>query len=126
MGNPRILFVDDNADIRFMIKEWLSIFNYQVATAESMADGLRLAKIDPFDLYILDTRFPDGRGTELCTKIREFDRSTPIIFYSSETPKQLRSDLKYGAQEYVMKPEFDDLEKAILRVVRKQRLEVRG
>ena len=126
MDNPRILFVDDNADIRFMIKEWLSIFNYQVATAESMADGLRLAKIDPFDLYILDTRFPDGRGTELCKKIREFDRATPIIFYSGETPKQLRSDLKYGAQEYVMKPEFDDLEKAILRVVRKQRLEVRG
>ncbi len=126
MDNPRILFVDDNADIRFMIKEWLSLFNYQVATAESMADGLRLAKIDPFDLYILDTRFPDGRGTELCKKIREFDRATPIIFYSGETPKQLRSDLKYGAQEYVMKPEFDDLEKAILRVVRKQRLDVRG
>jgi CheY-like chemotaxis protein len=118
VGNPRILFVDDNADIRFMIKEWLSQLNYEVATAESMADGLRLAKINPFDLYILDTRFPDGRGTELCTKIREFDRSTPIIFYSGETPKQLRSDLKYGAQEYVMKPEFDELEKAILRAVK--------
>jgi two-component system, OmpR family, phosphate regulon response regulator PhoB len=117
LGNPRILFVDDNDDIRFMIKAWLSQFNYKVATAQSMADGLRLAKIDPFDLYILDTRFPDGRGTELCTKIREFDRATPIIFYSGETPEQLRSDLKYGVQEYVMKPEFDDLEKAILRVV---------
>jgi len=91
--------VDDHDDIRFMIKTWLSQFNYEVATAESMADGLRLAKINAFDLYILDTRFPDGRGTELCTKIREFDRSTPIIFYSGETPEQLCSDLKYGAQE---------------------------
>ena len=121
MDNPRILFVDDNADIRFMIKEWLSQFNYEVATAESMAEGLRLAKVEPFDLYILDARLPDGRGTELCIKIREFDRATPIIFYSCETQEQLRSELKCAAQEYVLKPEFDDLEKAILRAMKMAR-----
>ena len=118
--------MDDDDDTRFMVKEWLSQFNYEVATAANMADGLRLAQIEAFDLYILDSRLPDGRGTELCVKIREFDRTTPIIFYSGDTEEQLRSELKCAAQEYVMKPEFDDLEKAILRVVRKQRLEVRG
>jgi len=118
LNNPRILFVDDHDDTRFMIKAWLSQFNYEVATAENMADGLRLAQIEAFDLYILDTRFPDGRGTELCVKIREFDRTTPIIFYSGDTEEQLRSELKCAAQEYVMKPEFDDLEKAILRAIK--------
>ena len=118
MNNPRILFVDDHDDTRFMIKAWLSQFNYEVATAENMADGLRLAQIEAFDLYILDSRLPDGRGTELCVKIREFDRTTPIIFYSGDTEEQLRSELKCAAQEYVMKPEFDDLEKAILRAIK--------
>ena len=118
MNNPRILFVDDHDDTRFMIKEWLSQFNYEVATAESMADGLRLAKGEAFDLYILDSKLPDGRGTELCVKIREFDRATPIIFYTAEPPEQLRFELKDSAQEYVMKPEFDELEKAILRAIK--------
>jgi two-component system, OmpR family, response regulator len=86
-----------------------------------MADGLRLAKVEPFDLYILDARLPDGRGTDLCIKIREFDCATPIIFYSGETKEQLRSELKGAAQEYVMKPEFDDLEKAILRAMKTAR-----
>src|SRR5882762_9870546 len=74
-----------------------------------MADGLRIAKVEPFDLFILDLRLPDGRGTELCVKIREFDRTTPIIFYSGDTEEQLRSELKCAAQEYVMKPEIDNL-----------------
>ena len=117
MNNPRILFVDDHDDTRFMIKEWLSQFNYEVATAESMAEGLRLAQFEAFDLYILDSRLPDGRGTELCVKIREFDRTTPIIFYSGEAREELHSELKCGAQECVMKPEFDELEKAIRRAV---------
>jgi len=117
LNNPRILFVDDHDDTRFMIKEWLSQFSYEVATAESMADGLRLAKVEPFDLFILDTRLPDGRGTELSIKIREFDQVTPIIFYSGEPPERVRAELKDGAQEYVMKPEFDELEKAIRRAV---------
>jgi len=54
----------------------------------------------------------------LCIKIREFDRTTPIIFYTAEPPEQLRSELKGSAQEYVIKPEFDDLEKAILRAMK--------
>jgi CheY-like chemotaxis protein len=66
----------------------------------------------------LDSKLPDGRGTELCIKIREFDRTTPIFFYSGEAPEQLHSELKHGAQACVMKPEFDELQKAILRAIK--------
>jgi CheY-like chemotaxis protein len=116
--NRRILFVDDHDDTRFMIKVWLSQLDYEVATAESLADGLRLAQGEPFDLYILDTNLPDGKGPELCIKIREFDPTTPIIFYTGEPREQLNAELKVGAQEYVMKPEIGDLEKAILRAMK--------
>jgi two-component system response regulator ResD len=116
-NNPRILFVDDHEDTRFMIKMWLAPSNYEVVTAESLSSGLRLAQSEPFDLYLLDTRLPDGSGRELCLKIREFDRTTPIIFYSGDTPERLRSALECGAQDYVMKPELDGLRRAISRVM---------
>ena len=87
--------------------------NYEVATAEGVASGLRLAQSERFDIYVFDTGLTDGAGTELCQKIREFDRATPIIFYSGETPERLRSALRFGAQDYVIKPELDGLRKAI-------------
>lgn len=109
----RILFVDDHEDTRFMVKTWLGASNYEVATAASMASGLRLAHSEAFDLYLLDTRLPDGSGTELCAKIREFDPTTPIIFFSGESPERLHSALTCGAQAWVMKPELDGLRQAI-------------
>ncbi len=114
---PRILFVDDHEDTRFMLKVLLGLSNYDVATAETMASGLLLAQSENFDLYVLDTQLPDGSGTELCRRIREFDAQTPIIFFSGETPQRLRSALACGAQDCVMKPELDCLQRAISRAM---------
>ena len=113
---PRILFVDDHDDTRFLVKTWLARLNYEVATAENVEGGLRIAMSEPFDLYLLDTRLPDGPGTELCAKIRQFDRTTPIIFYSGDAHE---SDevLAFGAQGYVIKPEIDLLREAVARAI---------
>lgn len=113
----RVLFVDDNDDIRSLIKEWLSIFNCEVATAESIASALASAQSATFDIYVLDAQLSDGTGAELCKKIREFDGMTPIIFYSGETLGRLQSALACGAQGCVMKPGLDGLQKAIFRAV---------
>ena len=110
---PRILFVDDNEDTRLIIVTWLGIVGYEVVAAASVNEGLRLAKSEKFDLYLLDSKFADGSGTELCEKIREFDRTTPIVFYSGEVPTRQELNLACGAQGFVMKPGFDDLPKVI-------------
>jgi DNA-binding response OmpR family regulator len=116
-NNPRILFVDDHEDTRSLVKLWLAQSDHEVVTAESLSSGLRLAQSEPFDLYVLDTRLPDGSGRELCEKIREFDQKTPIIFYSGDTPEQLGRALECGAQDYVVKPEFDGLRRAVSRAM---------
>ena len=113
----RILYVDDNEDTRLMIEVLLGASNYEVATAASMASGLHLAHSEAFDLYLLDTRLPDGTGTELCAKIREFDSTTPIIFFSGESPEHLQSASLCGAQDWVVKPELDGLRQAISRAM---------
>jgi CheY-like chemotaxis protein len=110
---PRILFVDDHEDTRLVIITWLGVLGYEVRAAESGAEGLRMAREEKFDLYLLDSRFADGTGRELCEKLREFDPATPIIFYSGETPQRLKESMECDAQGYVVKPEFDALPKVI-------------
>jgi CheY-like chemotaxis protein len=110
---PRILFVDDHEDTRLVIITWLGVLGYEVRAAESGAEGLRMAREERFDLYLLDSRFADGTGRELCEKLREFDPATPIIFYSGETPQRLKESMECDAQGYVVKPEFDALPRVI-------------
>jgi two-component system response regulator ResD len=115
---PRILFVDDNDDTRFMVTQLLGRSDYEVLTTDCVVSALTLAKQEVFDLYLLDNRFPDGTGRDLCEKIREFDHDTPIIFYSGdayEADKQRA--LSCGAQAYVTKPDIEGLPKAIARVM---------
>lgn len=115
---PRILFVDDNDDIRFMVTLLLEKSDYEVTTADGVASGLELAQHETFNLYLLDSRFFDGTGQELCEKIREFDHETPIVFYSGDAYEADRQRaLSSGAQGYVTKPDIDGLPKAIARVM---------
>lgn len=110
---PRILFVDDHEDTRVVIITWLGVMGYEVVATESVAEAMKLARRGEFDLYLLDSRFSDGTGKELCEKIRETDPDTPIVFYSGETPSRLKDAMACDAQGFVVKPEFDALPKVI-------------
>jgi DNA-binding response OmpR family regulator len=115
---PRILFVDDNDDIRFMVTQLLGKSDYEVMTTDCVSEALKLARDEVFDLYLLDSRFPDGTGKDLCERIRKFDHNTPIVFYSGdahESDKQRA--LSCGAQAYVTKPDIDGLPRTIARVM---------
>jgi DNA-binding response OmpR family regulator len=105
----RVLFVEDHEDTRQLVALWLGMAGYEVETADGVAGALELARDKSFDLYLLDSRFADGTGKELCERLREFDEVTPIVFYSGETPEQLRKALECHAQNFVMKPELDAL-----------------
>lgn len=83
-----------------------------------MAGGLRLAKEEDFDLYLLDFIFVDGTGKELCEGIREFDRETPILFFSGSHPALQQEALTCGAQGFVMKPDIEALKREISQALR--------
>jgi DNA-binding response OmpR family regulator len=103
--HSRILYIEDHEDTRDLVSLILTSSNYQVTTAASMGDGLKLAREEHFDLYITDSRLPDGTGIELCKQLRALDDKTPIMFLSGlayETDKQ--AALAYGAQCYLVKP----------------------
>jgi DNA-binding response OmpR family regulator len=93
--------VKDQDDERNLLRPML--WEYDVVTANDYAEGLRLARSQYFDLYVLGNRVLNGTGLDLCRRIREFDPNTPIIFYSRQ-PGDHSEALAAGAQAYFAKP----------------------
>jgi DNA-binding response OmpR family regulator len=106
----RVLCVDDHADTGMMLKYLLGSSDYEVQTADTIEVAIEFAKSGKFDLFILDRRFPDGTGVELCRELRMISPDTPIIFYSGDAYEIHRDEaIGAGADAYVPKPEIDHL-----------------
>jgi DNA-binding response OmpR family regulator len=101
----RILYIEDHADTRELVTLLLAQKSYEVITGATIESGVALAGRGGFDLYLLDSWLPDGSGLDLCKRIRQFDQTTPILFYSAAA-YAADSDLalKCGAQAYLVKP----------------------
>ena len=102
---PRVLYIEDHEDTRELVTIVLEQRSYEVVTGSTIASGVALAGSEHFDLYLLDSWLPDGSGLDLCRRIREFDKVTPILFYSAAAYEMDRADaLQSGAQAYLVKP----------------------
>ncbi|TCV72591.1 two-component system OmpR family response regulator [Neorhizobium sp. S3-V5DH] len=116
---PHILIVDDNAEIRLLLKDFLQRRGMRVSLAK---DGSELdAEIErtKVDLIVLDIMLPGRSGLELCQEIRRRSR-VPIIMLTAVTDTSDRIvGLEFGADDYMSKP-FDPREllariRAVLR-----------
>jgi DNA-binding response OmpR family regulator len=103
----KILCIDDN-DTCEMLKALLAtikMFYCEVSSASSAREARELIGKDIFDLYILDYRFSDGNGPELCRFIRTRDSHVPVIFLTAIATEQYRLEaLSAGATLYLLKP----------------------
>ena len=109
IAKGRILCADDNSDTRDLVFLMLQSGGHDVTCVGSGAEALELLKREPFDLIVLDNWMPEITGTELTRLIREFDQTTPIMFYSAaayDADKQAALDA--GAQSYLTKPDGID------------------
>lgn len=102
---PRVLYIEDHDDTRELVTLLLSQKSYEVVTGCTIESGIELAQAEKFDLYLLDSWLPDGSGLDLCQRIRQFDKTTPILFYSAAAyASDHEMALKCGAQAYLIKP----------------------
>jgi DNA-binding response OmpR family regulator len=102
---PRVLYVEDHEDTRELVTLVLDQKGYEVVTGSTIKSGVTLAGSQSFDLYLLDSWLPDGSGLDLCRMIREFDKATPILFYSAAAYEIDRVEaIRSGAQAYLIKP----------------------
>lgn len=100
-----IMFVEDNADTGHLVALILMARGHNVTCVPTIKEARELMGTVAVDLYLLDTRLPDGDGVELCKQIREFDRRTPILFFSAAAyEKDKARAIKAGANGYMTKP----------------------
>lgn len=121
----RILYTEDDPDSRDLVVFILKQNGYQVTCAENGAEALTLARTQHFDLFLVDNWLPGLTGTELSRHIREFNQTTPILFYSAAAYDSDRQNaLNSGAQGYLVKPAtIEDLVNEVEKLIR-QSLEV--
>ena len=119
--NRRILFVDDHEDMHTVLGAVLGRSGHQVVSVNNPLSALVLARNQGFDLVILDGLFTDGTGIELCKRIREFDPSTPIVFFSGDSKESTRYEsINAGAQAYIAKPDISGLRSTVNELLNPQ------
>lgn len=94
----RVLYIDDHADTVEMVTLMLESFGFNVVSMPTMEAELKTAAEQKFDLILLDLWLPDGSGSDLCKRVREFDQKTPIVFYSAvANERDRKAALESGA-----------------------------
>lgn len=111
----RILVVDDDKNIRFVMKEILESEKYTVITASNGEDAFEKLVSEHVDLVIVDVMMPSMDGYEFTQELRKFNADLPVLMVSA---KQLPDDRKKGflagIDDYMSKPV--DAEELLLHV----------
>jgi DNA-binding NtrC family response regulator len=89
---PRVLVVDDQADVRTMISIVLRIHHFEIIEAESAASALKLFEEASFDLVIVDIFLQDTNGSDLITALRTRAPGLPVIAISGMTALDFLSE----------------------------------
>ena len=107
MENNRILLVEDDPNFGTVLKDYLSLNDYNVTLAKDGLEGLIMFKNDDYDLCILDVMMPRKDGFSLAKDIRATNSEVPIIFLTAKTMKEdVLKGYQAGADDYLNKP-FD-------------------
>ena len=111
---PKVLIVEDEPQIRLLLKTTLSRAGYQALEAGDAREALNAKSIDKPDLILLDLGLPDRDGLELVAALRAEPRSALIVVSARDQTEQKVAALDLGADDYVTKP--FDIEELLARV----------
>lgn len=104
----KIIIVDDNEDVRYILKKILAAENHQVHEAPNGRVALDLARNQPPDLIISDILMPEMDGFQFCREIRKDEalKNTPFVFYTATytDAKDEQLALELGADRFIRKP----------------------
>lgn len=107
MAAERILFVDDEEQIRKLVTTYLTRQGYEVATAVDGYEGLKAVRMRAPDLVITDVMMPNMNGFEFTRRLRADHRTAriPILMLSArKEADDILTGYSEGADEYIAKP----------------------
>jgi len=105
MRKVKILVVDDEHLIRWSLEQNLKKQGYEVLTAGSGEDALRIIREDPPELVLLDIQLPGISGLEVLEKIKEMDEDIIVIMVTAHGGLETAvTAMRIGAYDYLNKP----------------------
>jgi DNA-binding NtrC family response regulator len=100
-----ILFVDDEADLRFMVSSYFEMAGHQVVTAADPAEARAVSEGVAFRAIILDVNLPGEGSASLLEFLKEHHPAATVILYTGHGDKDesVRNLLAHGASRHVFK-----------------------
>lgn len=121
--NDKILIVDDEWNMRNLIKIHLSKTNVDIDEAKTGKEALQMVKKTSYNLVILDIMLPDIDGWEVCATVRE-TKNVPILMLTARSDiKDRVHGLNIGADDYLVKPFApEELVARVTALIRRQKM----
>lgn len=105
MREKRILFIDDDREMRHLVSDFFLSEGYSASVAESGDEALKQISEFDFDVVVTDFRMPEMDGMALLKEIRAKDPSLPVILITAFGSIETAVDaMKEGAANFVPKP----------------------
>jgi len=105
MAGKKILVVDNEKNIRFLMAEYLSGEGYQVVVAKNGKDGLKKLRSEKFDVMFLDLSLPDVDYIQFLHHSRELNPSLDIVMMSTfNEAENIQNASSLGVRRYLEKP----------------------
>lgn len=101
---PRILIVDDDADIRSLLADYLGEQGWHISTAADGDAMQQMLDTAPVDLIVLDLTLPGRDGLTLCRDLRGRSAIPVIMLTARSAPLDRILGLEMGADDYLCKP----------------------
>lgn len=122
----KILVVEDEAHVVSVIRRTLDEAGYEVSVAMDGNTGYQMAKMNDFDMLVLDIMMPGMNGLELCRKLRNEKFYSPILMLTAlNSTENIVAGLDSGADDYLPKPfHFNELLARIRSLIRRNQTEI--
>ena len=121
-GPISILVVDDEEPIRNALKKFLTQQGYDVSTAASGEEALKVIQKQKITCMLLDVRMPGRSGIDLVPQVMELEPHMAILMLTAVNDATTAAlCMQRGAMDYLTKPiDLSDLARAILRAIRRR------
>lgn len=106
MGMVKILVVDDELEMRELLRKALSAKGYEVITVPSAGQALETICREPFDLVLLDIILQDGSGISVLKKIRETNKEIAVVIYSGAITAEIEKEAKASLATEVLRKDM--------------------
>ena len=116
----KILIVDDEVNIRKVVREYAEFEGYEVSEAENGMEAVSICKENDFDIIIMDVMMPRLDGYSAVKEIHKYKQIPVIMLSSAGTSQKLKETLELGALDFIQKPyTSDQIKQAVERIRRK-------